>query len=45
MTVWIGEPSPTPLGPVWVAHSERGLIAVEIQQHFWVTKCVVLRTY
>lgn len=31
MIVWIGEASPTPLGTIWVAQSERGLIAVEIQ--------------
>lgn len=31
MIVWIGEASPTPLGTIWVAQSERGLVAVEIQ--------------
>lgn len=28
--VYIGKADPTPLGPVWVAVSERGLVAVEI---------------
>jgi len=28
--IYIGEVTPTPLGPIWVAISERGLVAVEI---------------
>lgn len=28
--IYIGEVAPTPLGPIWVAVSERGLVAVEI---------------
>jgi len=30
MNVYTGKADPTPLGPVWVAVSERGLVAVEI---------------
>lgn len=29
-SIYIGEVTPTPLGPIWVAISERGLVAVEI---------------
>ncbi|HEY5671993.1 MAG TPA: methylated-DNA--[protein]-cysteine S-methyltransferase [Anaerolineales bacterium] len=29
--IYIGEVAPSPLGPIWVGLSERGLLAVEIQ--------------
>lgn len=43
--IYIGEVTSTPLGPIWVGLSERGLLAVEIQASQQAFRARLLRKY